>query len=116
MFNCGMCKKAIGPKVSPVVLVDQVPCVHEYPDPEDNTKTLTSPGMRIVKETKVCHECAGVKAPSEKKEDYTGVLASAKGYFSHTKGCQRDNCTVCARIRHIMEGLPLHVVSQILEG
>lgn len=82
MFVCQSCSALIGPKVSPILAVEEQPIMHEHLN-ADGVPTQTE-GTMIVREYKVCHTCAGVAAPQPKVGPKVYLEEAQAAPFKHS--------------------------------
>lgn len=125
MFKCDCCKKAIGPKVSPFVsVVESRPVSYTFDriDPEtEEVIQLTSVGSEVVREEKLCPECAqglegAPKLGTPATVDYTKTINLALLMQEHGKRCKDtpSECKVCQRNMEFFGALPLNVLNIVL--
>jgi hypothetical protein len=120
MFNCDVCHKPAGYKVSPTLkVVEQAPKVYyDYdPDdldlrPEDRRMVVVGEGWEIKKEIRLCQECVGVEVPtpdpSDSRSHLAMLLGQAESRFGHAR-----NCTGLTKVKDregkVVETIPCRV-------
>ncbi len=122
MFICHNCQKPVGPKVSPVRVVESTRAM-TYTRKDAEGIPVTSSGSEIVREINLCRSCVGepeprqlqAAAPFDKKETFQAIRRHVNG-SGNKKGCQESpfECRICRGFMKIFADMPLGTLSEAL--
>lgn len=116
MFLCDTCKKPIGPKKSPLLMVKEVrPTIYEHFTEEG--EVIVTNGYETVKEVKLCRSCGGAsELGAQAPPDFPMIMAGALGRFDHAGRCKKPlgDCAVCKFNIEWFASLPLGILGKVL--
>lgn len=130
MFICASCKKATGPRISPIfkVSASRPKTYLNHKEDEDGIMTsVESSGTETVREVKLCPNCSGIKAKEDVTPDFRAEVSSASFRHIHAKGCNgrtkkkthdgevfEEDCKVCLKNISWFGGLSLPALNAAL--
>lgn len=118
MYICEDCVKAIGPRVSPVLMVVGMRNVQYKNVNPESYETVVTSGWEISKEVKLCRPCAKMEPPAPPPPSTIEVaLAGAQSREDHARRCKKplEDCKVCQSNMGWFHSLSPLILSRVLQ-